>query len=548
MTEVAVLKVSYLGYDVDVTGDSEWSMNWEERTDGSPGQFSAVIQDRTNTALYGVTQRDHVNLALSPSGFVLYDGEIVNSKLDLPVGMPWGRWNLSGSDWNTIPDLRLVGTPSGTNWVSIDGGLTFQAVDGSAHNASDDAVTIANLFSAYVAVPYFVLDTSTYVGKYIPNSILNNPHSGDPQFEWTHVPLRSALDDMRSIGSQPIFLWIDPDGAVHWQVFQDTVVTVGGALVPFTQGLLSMMLPEGPPPGSTFAGGGSAPAILTDIAPDGITSIGCRALSFSFDATYMPEQVWVNGTTDYIYNYGAGIAQGTGFGDAPFEAGDPTARQISVDAQSASVAQRLAVGAAYRHFGARARIKITATFAGRPDEQIDGWRCGQTVTIVDSRLPAALNGLTWTIHRVAGKVVPGHPELRTYTIECGDAAIGRFYAKYRTSPKTITAPRKPAYTWEVYFTNLHPAVGEVQTLVLQLMDSAKNRVRASGIPGNLSFLDPPPGDGLGITLAGAPVTSDATLSPTSVTTNADGQAAVTFTTDSAQAGLRYPVYCATPAQ
>ena len=138
--------------------------------------------------------------------------------------------------------------------------------------------------------------------------------------------------------------------------------------------------------------------------------------------------------------------------------------------------------------------------------------------------------------------------LRTYTIECGDAAIGRFYAKYRTSPKTITAPRKPAYTWEVYFTNLHPAIGEVQTLVLQLMDSSKNRVRASGIPGNLKFYDPPPGAGLGITLAGAPVTSAATLSPTSVVTNAAGQAAVTFTTDSTQAGLRYPVYCATPAQ
>jgi hypothetical protein len=291
--------------------------------------------------------------------------------------------------------------------------------------------------------------------------------------------------------------------------------------------------------------GGSAPAILTDIAPDGVTSIGCRSLSFSFDATYMPEQVWVNGTTDYIYNYGAGIAQGTGFGDAPFEAGDPTLRQISVDAQSASVAQRLAVGAAYKHFGKRARIKITATFGGRLDEGpghdsvIDGWRCGQTVPIIDSRLPAVLNGLTWTIHRVAGKLVVGNPTTRLYTVECGDAAIGRFYAKYRTQPKTIGAPRKPAYTHEIYFQNLSPLPGEAQTLVSQMLDSSKKPVRASGIPVDWTLV---------VTLGGVVHASDASLSPTSTITNADGQTAIIFTADSTTAGLKYVVTAATPAQ
>ena len=100
------------------------------------------------------------------------------------------------------------------------------------------------------------------------------------------------------------------------------------------------------------------------------------------------------------------------------------------------------------------------------------------------------------------------------------------------------------------FSNLSPAIGEVQTLVLQLLDSSKKQVRSSGIPGDLKFYDDPAhgGDGLGITLAGAPVTSDASLSPTSIVSNADGQAAVTFTADSAQGGLRYPVYCSTPAQ
>ena len=343
-------------------------------------------------------------------------------------------------------------------------------------------------------------------------------------------------------------MWIDPAGYVHWQVFQDVVVPLGGGIAPFTEGSLSLGLPETAPSLS-----GAAPAILSDgIYPnppvDGVTVIGCRGLSYSFDATYMPEAPYVNGTTDAIYNSGMTIQQGTGWGNGESWVPDKTMRQISVDAQAASVAQRLAVGSAYTHYTDRARIKISVTCSGRPDEQVDGWRCGQTVPIYDARLPAALNGLSWPIMRVAGALRKGHPELREYTLEAGDAPLGRFFAKYRNSPKAIVTPRKPAYTWEVYFSNLSPAIGESQTLVLQLLDSSKKPVRASGIPGELSFYDPPPGDGLGITLAGAPVTSDASLSPLSVTTNADGQAAVTFTADSTQGGLRYPVYVLTVPQ
>jgi hypothetical protein len=483
---------------------------------------------------------------------VLYDGEIVNSKLDLPVGMPWGRWNLGGSDWNTIPDLRLVGVPNGSTWQSIDGGLTFQNVDPAAQAGATDAATVVNLFDNYVRRPSdgHAFDTSTYVGSYVPPSALIDQHTGEPLVTWSHSALRSSLDDVRSVGSFPIFMWIDPAGYVHWQVFQDVVIPTGGGISAFTEGSLTLGLPETSPSLS-----GAAAAILSDglggnPPVDGVTVIGCRGLSFNFDATYMPEGAYVNGVTDAIYNYGHVIQQGTGWGNGASYVPDMTMRQISVDAQAASLAQRLAVGSAYTHYNARARIKIALTCAGRTDEQIDGWRCGQMATIYDARLPAAMNGLAWPIMRVAGALRPGHPELRTYVIEAGDAPIGRFYAKWRTSPKTITAPHKPAYTWEIYFSNLSPAIGEAQTLVLQLMDSSKKPVRVSGIPGDLKFYDDPAhgGDGLGITLAGAAVTSDASLSPTSVVTNADGQASVTFTADSTQTGLRYPVYCSTPAQ
>ena len=170
MTDAAVLTVN----GADVTGPTEWSMTWEERTDGSPGQFSAVVQNRSpSDYTFGLARRDHVNLALGGSGFQLYDGEIVNSKLDLPVGHI-GRWNLGGSDWNTIPDLRLVGVPTGETWVTYDGGLTVQNVDPFAQSGGTDAGTVAYLFDHYVRRPSDggAFDTSTYVGTYVPDGIL----------------------------------------------------------------------------------------------------------------------------------------------------------------------------------------------------------------------------------------------------------------------------------------------------------------------------------------------------------------------------------------
>ena len=542
MTTTAALLIN----GTDVTGSTEWDCTWEERADGSPGTLTATIQDRTNTALYGVTKRDHCRLQLS-TGFVLWDGEITGATLDLPVGMPWGRWKITASDWNTIPDLRLVGVPNGGTWLSIDGGVTFQVVDPSASNGSTDATTVAQLFGAYVSAPGGVtaFNTTAYVGTYIANSLLNFPVTGDPVLTWpTHTTLKQSLDDLRSMAGTAIYMWIDPEGYVHWQVFPDPVLVSGGALVPFTDGLLSTMLPQ-----SIGSLSGSAPAALVDSSPNPFgtpPTIGCRALSFTFDGTYMPEQAYIVGDTDYLYNGGAVIAQGTGWGAAAFDVADTSKRQVAIEARATSVADRIAVAAAMTKYAKRARIKISATHGGRLDEGpvIDGWRCGQTVTITDARLPAGLNGLAWPIQRVSGKLVKGRSETRLYTVEAGDAPIGSFFRKFRQEPKardlTKTA-KKPAYSWEIYFQQVSGlGLAQAQTLVLQLVDSAKKPLQANGIPGSLT---------LTVTdSTGATVTSDASLSPTSVSSNSDGQATTLFTTDSTQAGLSYKVACDTPPQ
>ena len=537
----------------DVTAHSEWDCTWEERADGSPGTLTATIQDRLNSAVYGVAARDHVRLQLG-TGWILFDGEVTGSALDLPVGMPWGRWRITASDWNTVPDLRLVGVPDGRTWVSDDYGVTYQDVDPWAGSLNGDSDTVRALYLNYARSPgsvvlgtgSYAFGTTAYVGTYIAGGLLDSTGS-NPLLTWpTHTTMRNALDDVRTLAPVAVHHWIDPDGQVHWQAFPDPVIVSGGGLRPFTDGLLSMVMPQAEP-----GLGGAAPASLTASSPAPFgtpPSIGFRALSFTFDGAYMPEQAYVVGDTDYVYTgpVTQAVPQGTGWGASSFDTADWTRRQVAVEARASSVSERVAVGSATTRYGSRARIKITATVGGRLDEGpvIDGWRCGQSVTITDPRLPSGLNGLAWPVQRVQGKLVKGRSETRLYTLECGDAPIGSFFRKYRQEPRkrdlTKTA-KKPAYYWEVYFQQVSGlGLAHAQTLVLQLCDSAKKPVQVNAVPGVLT---------LAVTdSTGAAVASNASLVPASVTTNSNGQATTVFTTDSAQAGLTYTVTCSTPPQ
>jgi hypothetical protein len=304
---------------IEATDVMEWDATWEERLDGV-GQASVTIQDRSagSSTQYGamtrVTDGTPVRitrgwrdvLKIWVGGTNLFWGEIGHSTLDLPAGFPWRRWHATASDFNTVFDLRMVGVPDGGDWETIDGGRTHQPIDPDAHGLSRDGPTVAALFDAYVELPrlipavesYVVPDTTTFVRSWIPSSVMIDPHTGKSRLQWSHTTLRSALDEMRGLAPFPIFYWIDPDLRVHWEAVRDFASGTGGVLI-----------------APRRRGGIAAPAIITDRTRslDGSSHIGGRNLQIEYDSSYAPQQAYVNGVTDFIYNGGATVYQGTGW-------------------------------------------------------------------------------------------------------------------------------------------------------------------------------------------------------------------------------------------
>lgn len=497
----------------DITGDDEWSVKWGERVDGV-SQSTATIQDRTNdpTLEYGrVRQTYGVKVG---SDFV-FRGEIVGSGLELPAGFPWRRWGISATDWNTILDLRLIGVPTGSSWHIPPGyappapgdiptapqPVTF---DVDAYTSSTDVATLQHWLNAYAGA--MGVDTVTFVNNYISSGLVD-PVSGEGTIQPFHAALRSPIDQMRAMAPFPVFIWIDCNLALHW-----------------------VHLPDD---------GYTAPAEITDTGANGTTKVGGRNMKFVYDATYMPEFAYVVGSNDFTYNYGLPIINGTGWGHSTAPGTDK--RQVLVDAQALDETTRDAIADAYTAYGSRARLRISVDVCGRPDQQVDGWHCGQLVKITDARLPTSLNEQLWPIMALEGQTVPGHRELRVYRLTLGDAPVGRFYAKsgYTPTAVNLTKPRTPAKVHQVTPEHYDIAGGEpAQTLVSQLQDTTGSPMAQPGVvvSWTMKITDI---TGLVVT------TSDASLSSASETTNNDGQTFVQFTSDSTRSDLYYDWFAVT---
>jgi hypothetical protein len=531
---------------LDITAASQWGGTWEERIDGV-GMASFTVQDRdpASTIVFGlgkdlettdfgkpflsVGRRDILRMTIP--GLNLFWGEVTQSVLALPVGFPWRRWALSATDFNADLDLRLVGVPDGLTWETIDGGQTHTAIDPNAVGLASDGATITALFDHYVVHPRNIMteafDATTFVHDWIPSTSLIDPITGQSRLLWTNNTMRGAIDELRGLAGFPVFLWIDPDGAVHYEAFADWDTAYAG-------GGLSMLMPYVP-----FAR--FAPAAITDVTADlnGSTVIGGRNLSFTLDGTYMPQQPYVTGVTDFIHNAdGTTTFQGTGWPVRP--TGHRTAllgsRQVLVDAQAVSEAQRMAVTNSIMGYGKRARLRGTVT-VGRQDEPVDGWRVGQLLPITDARLPPALNGLAYPIQRVQGTQVPGQ-QWREYVLEFGDFPIARFSQKYRTTPPKLASPRLPAKQLLIEWPTHHLRPSTSYTLVGQMVDRSKKPVRHAGIKvtWTMTVLD----------ASGASV-GGGSIAAVTAATDANGRNAAVLTTGSAT-GVHYHAKCVVAQQ
>jgi hypothetical protein len=458
---------------VDRTPDSEWDATWEQRLDGV-GHASITIQDRIIAEDYG---RVRDLLVMRANGVNVFSGEITDSRNELPPGRPWPRWKITASDWNTVFDLRLVGAPDGSTWGSIDGGQTHGAIDPAAHSAYHDGWSIDNLFNgggAESAPGYARLPDGTRFDtsqpnrtNYLPRSVFIDPATNEYRMHWTNTTLRSAVDEIRGLAPFPIYCWIDPDHKVHWQAFGRHNAVTGAPVRPFTS--ISPHAIRVP----------SAAAIVTDVSPNGTTSVGGRELSIGYDGAYMPEQPYITGTTDFIYRGGSVVFQGTGFPDRQTQ--DPTKRQLLVDAQAITEAQKDSVARHYMKFATRARVRGSIK-VGTPDDVVDSWRVGQMLKVVDARLPASLNGRSWPIQRVAGELKAGN-DFRVYTLEFGDAPIDRFFQKYRATPGLHHRARHlPARKHHIYMPTHHLRPSTTYTLQSQMVDEANRPVRQAGVP------------------------------------------------------------------
>jgi hypothetical protein len=546
---------------------AQWDVEFEERIDGV-GTARVVIQDRLNEREFGASNlmpgqdpltvrsggaperpvgwRDILEMKTTDGGIWLFKGEITSSSVSLPAGFPFRRWTITASDWNSLMDSRLVGYPDGQTWETIDGGETWNPIDPAAEGQETDAETVQHLFDVYVRKPPTSIssgppypegdafNTTTFVHSWVAPDVMIDPDTGRSHFRWTNTTLRSALDELRGlVGHYPINCWIDPDDNVHWESLRDFDILRGFGL--------PLMEPD--PPYTT-----DAVARVTDVTDEinGTTVVGGRNLEFEWDSSFMPQNVYVIGTTDFVYNAaGSYTEQGTGWDgggwlyDLPH---GPQFRQYSVDAESHSRGTRRSVGRSYSSYARRARLRARVT-VGSPTEKVDGWRCGSLLQVNDSRLThggnRSLTGKQFPIQRVGGRLKPGQDWIE-YTLEFGDFPQARFSQKYQTQPQRLVTARLPAKRHIVELPTHHLLPSTTYTCYSQMVDHSNKPFRRQSIKvvWGLTVTDN----------AGAPVSAGSITPITDpMVTNQHGRTAAHLTTGSTT-GLHYHVTAITPTQ
>lgn len=289
MSGPIVLEIN--GEEVSDERGMEWSMSTEEVL-GGVGDAQIVVQDRTNTYEPEVHWDVKASIRNGPlAGFVIWRGEIITLPEELPNKEPWRKWKISCSDYGNELDWRLVGALDGQTWIDPEGFGFFVNIDPFASTLTTDKLTVQQLLDHYIRVNGESITTADFVYEYLTDV---------PSKTWDYTTLQRALEELAAMVNANVQFWVDPDLKFHWAAIpawqdlaQDAIFLDENP----SQSDLPSMFPEATLdlPVSPY----DASDVRDETDP---THIGFSDLKFTLDGSSMPEQVYVRGSTGYVYN------------------------------------------------------------------------------------------------------------------------------------------------------------------------------------------------------------------------------------------------------
>jgi hypothetical protein len=168
----------------------------------------------------------------------------------------------------------------------------FVNIDPYAATLQTDRLTVQNWLDHYIRVDGTAFETDTYVGEFLPNV---------PKLPLEYTHLQAALEKLAALVTQNLQFWADPDLFFHWAIippWQDVAQQLMALNADPSSSLMPSMFPE--PIGLDQLG--TAPKNIVDTITDAATQVALVRLSFDFDGSSMPEQLYVKGGTGYTYN------------------------------------------------------------------------------------------------------------------------------------------------------------------------------------------------------------------------------------------------------
>lgn len=430
----ATLLIEWDGAEI---GGIEWNASGQELLAGiDTATFTA--QDRDPDSTWEPQPYTSVVIKVRASGWVLFRGESLMPRLNLPNGFPWRRWIIPCRGYWSAVDERLVGAPAGGIFVQpdpVNDPEYHYPVDPNASiTGGTDAEAIENLVEAYLLLPSGVpIDTTTHVNEYIDSTILSDPRfTIDEQDGMT--TLHGIVDQLAALADVNVQDWICPGG------FDDDPVHWHHAEIPEWEALIGEEDPEHLE---------QSPYALWDriYGPDGEAQIGHAGIDIEYDGQTMPEQLYGQGATTFVYNGGAVTTGGSGW----YPDVNPTKSKRQAyypipDAWEQTRRDTVLAGAMLR--AVRPALRGTVNVIGWRDpvtlelEARDGFRAGMLQYIRDPRLPFTLSEAgRFVIQSIDWSLVPGTSVVR-YTLGFGDGPPLR--ASQRRVNEVVEAPVGPA--------------------------------------------------------------------------------------------------------